>query len=88
MFSGVEVRGLDRVVECVKQHPVVLVPCPQPLTMVLSYIFASTSVTAAHRRGHQSVLLGRDSPLRGSGRSSSGARSMTTRSTSWSSTAT
>src|SRR5262249_31598113 len=27
VFSGLEITGLDRVVECMKDHPIVLVPC-------------------------------------------------------------
>ena len=50
MFSGVEVRGLERVVECVKQHPVVLVPCHRSHFdyMVLSHL-PRALVAAAHR---------------------------------------
>ena len=50
MFSGVEVRGLERVVECVKQHPVVLVPCHRSHFdyMVLSYIFREHFLSPPH----------------------------------------
>lgn len=49
-FSGVEVRGLDRVVECIKQHPVVLVPCHRSHFdyMVLSYIFREHFLSPPH----------------------------------------
>ncbi|MBM4265190.1 MAG: hypothetical protein FJ144_01030 [Deltaproteobacteria bacterium] len=49
-FSGVEVRGLDRVAECVKQHPVVLVPCHRSHFdyMVLSYIFRESFLSPPH----------------------------------------
>jgi glycerol-3-phosphate O-acyltransferase len=49
-FSGVEVRGLERVVECVKQHPVVLVPCHRSHFdyMVLSYIFREHFLSPPH----------------------------------------
>src|SRR5581483_433317 len=49
-FSGLEVRGLDRVVECVKQHPVVLVPCHRSHFdyMVLSYIFRENFLSPPH----------------------------------------
>lgn len=49
-FSGVEVRGLDRVAECVKQHPVVLVPCHRSHFdyMVLSYIFRENFLSPPH----------------------------------------
>lgn len=50
MFSGVEVRGLERVVECIKQHPVVLVPCHRSHFdyMVLSYIFREHFLSPPH----------------------------------------
>ncbi len=49
-FSGLEVRGLDRVVERVKQHPVVLVPCHRSHFdyMVLSYIFRESFLSPPH----------------------------------------
>ncbi len=49
-FSGLEVRGLDRVVETVKQYPVVLVPCHRSHFdyMVLSYIFRENFLSPPH----------------------------------------
>jgi glycerol-3-phosphate O-acyltransferase len=49
-FSGLEVRGLERVVDCVKQHPVVLVPCHRSHFdyMVLSYIFRDNFLSPPH----------------------------------------
>ena len=49
-FSGVEVRGLERVVERIKQHPVVLVPCHRSHFdyMVLSYIFRENFLSPPH----------------------------------------
>lgn len=49
-FSGVEIRGIDRVAECVKQHPVVLVPCHRSHFdyMVLSYIFRENFLSPPH----------------------------------------
>ncbi len=49
-FSGVEIRGLDRVAERVKQHPVVLVPCHRSHFdyMVLSYIFRENFLSPPH----------------------------------------
>ena len=49
-FSGLEVRGLDRVVETVKKYPVVLVPCHRSHFdyMVLSYIFRENFLSPPH----------------------------------------
>jgi glycerol-3-phosphate O-acyltransferase len=49
-FSGLEVRGLERVVDCVKEHPVVLVPCHRSHFdyMVLSYIFREHFLSPPH----------------------------------------
>lgn len=49
-FSGVEIRGIDRVAECVKKHPVVLVPCHRSHFdyMVLSYIFRQNFLSPPH----------------------------------------
>ena len=49
-FSGVEVRGLERVVACVKKNPVVLVPCHRSHFdyMVLSYIFREHFLSPPH----------------------------------------
>jgi glycerol-3-phosphate O-acyltransferase len=70
MFSGVEVRGLERVVECVKQHPVVLVPCHRSHFdyMVLSYIFREHFLSPPHiAAGINLSFWGVSSLLRGSG---------------------
>jgi glycerol-3-phosphate O-acyltransferase len=50
MFSGLEVRGLDRVVETVKQHPIVLVPCHRSHFdyLILSYIFHENALSPPH----------------------------------------
>ncbi len=49
-FSGVEIRGIDRVADCVKKHPVVLVPCHRSHFdyMVLSYIFRENFLSPPH----------------------------------------
>ena len=49
-FSGVEIRGIDRVAERVKKHPVVLVPCHRSHFdyMVLSYIFRQNFLSPPH----------------------------------------
>lgn len=69
-FSGVEVRGLDRVAECVKQHPVVLVPCHRSHFdyMVLSYIFRENFLSPPHIAAGINMAFWPLSPLlRGSG---------------------
>lgn len=50
VFSGLEITGLDRVVERVKKHPVVLVPCHRSHFdyLILSYIFHSNYVSPPH----------------------------------------
>ncbi len=50
MFSGLEIRGLERVVECVKQHPIVLVPCHRSHFdyLILSYIFRENYLSPPH----------------------------------------
>ncbi|MEB2285821.1 MAG: hypothetical protein B6D46_10755 [Polyangiaceae bacterium UTPRO1] len=50
MFSGLEVRGLERVVETVKQHPIVLVPCHRSHFdyLILSYIFHENALSPPH----------------------------------------
>ena len=49
-FSGVEIRGMERVADCVKQHPVVLVPSHRSHFdyMVLSYIFRDNFLSPPH----------------------------------------
>ena len=52
--------GLEKVIECVKQHPVVLVPVPpEPLRLPdpLLHLPHELPVAAAHRRRHQPELL-------------------------------
>jgi glycerol-3-phosphate O-acyltransferase len=69
-FSGVEVRGLDRIVDCVKQHPVVLVPCHRSHFdyMVLSYIFRQHFLSPPHiAAGINMSFWPVSSLLRGSG---------------------
>jgi len=50
MFSGLEIRGLERVVECVKQHPIVLVPCHRSHFdyLILTYIFREHYLSPPH----------------------------------------
>lgn len=50
VFSGLEITGLDRVIDCVKTHPVVLVPCHRSHFdyLILSYIFHSNYVSPPH----------------------------------------
>jgi len=50
MFSGLDVRGLDRVVERLKQHPIVLVPCHRSHFdyLILSYIFHQNHLSPPH----------------------------------------
>jgi glycerol-3-phosphate O-acyltransferase len=49
-FSGLEVVGLEKVIECVKQHPVVLVPCHRSHFdyLILSYIFHKNYLSPPH----------------------------------------
>ncbi len=50
VFSGLEIVGLDKVVDCVKQHPVVLVPCHRSHFdyLILTYIFHSNYLSPPH----------------------------------------
>ena len=50
VFSGLEISGLDRVVECVKQNPVVLVPCHRSHFdyLILTYIFHNNYLSPPH----------------------------------------
>jgi glycerol-3-phosphate O-acyltransferase len=50
LFSGLEYSGLERVVECVKKHPVVLVPCHRSHFdyIILSYVFHMRYVSPPH----------------------------------------
>ncbi len=49
-FQGFEYSGLEKVVECVKQHPVVLVPCHRSHFdyLILSYLFHSNYLSPPH----------------------------------------
>jgi glycerol-3-phosphate O-acyltransferase len=50
VFAGLEILGLDRVVECVKEHPVVLVPCHRSHFdyLILTYIFHTNYLSPPH----------------------------------------
>jgi len=50
VFQGFEYEGLDRVVECVKEHPVVLVPCHRSHFdyLILSYLFHANYLSPPH----------------------------------------
>jgi len=50
IFQGFEYSGLDKVVECVKQHPVVLVPCHRSHFdyVILSYLFHANYLSPPH----------------------------------------
>jgi glycerol-3-phosphate O-acyltransferase len=50
VFSGLEILGLERVVETVKEHPVVLVPCHRSHFdyLILSYIFHMNYLSPPH----------------------------------------
>lgn len=50
VFSGLDYSGLDRVVQCVKRHPVVLVPCHRSHFdyLILSYIFHLNYLSPPH----------------------------------------
>jgi glycerol-3-phosphate O-acyltransferase len=50
VFSGLEIIGLERVIDCVKQHPVVLVPCHRSHFdyLILSYIFHMNYLSPPH----------------------------------------
>ena len=50
LFSGLEIVGLEKVVDCVKQHPVVLVPCHRSHFdyLILSYIFHTNYLSPPH----------------------------------------
>lgn len=69
-FSGLEVRGLERVVETVKKAPVVLVPCHRSHFdyMVLSYIFRDNFLSPPHiAAGINLAFWPMSSLLRGAG---------------------
>ncbi|MGH7858324.1 MAG: 1-acyl-sn-glycerol-3-phosphate acyltransferase, partial [Candidatus Binatia bacterium] len=50
IFRGVEITGLDRVAERIRQHPVVLVPCHRSHFdyLILSYIFHGQFLSPPH----------------------------------------
>ena len=50
MFTGLEYLGLERVVDCVKKHPVVLVPCHRSHFdyIILSYLFHLKYLSPPH----------------------------------------
>lgn len=50
VFQGFEYEGLDRVVECVKEHPIVLVPCHRSHFdyVILSYLFHANYLSPPH----------------------------------------
>ena len=50
VFQGFEYEGLDKVVECVKEHPVVLVPCHRSHFdyLILSYLFHANFLSPPH----------------------------------------
>lgn len=50
IFSGLELVGLEKVIECVKQHPVVLVPCHRSHFdyLIISYIFHTNFLSPPH----------------------------------------
>ena len=50
VFHGFEYTGLEKVVDCVKQHPVVLVPCHRSHFdyLILSYLFHANYLSPPH----------------------------------------
>jgi glycerol-3-phosphate O-acyltransferase len=50
VFQGFEYSGLEKVVECVKQHPIVLVPCHRSHFdyLILSYLFHANYLSPPH----------------------------------------
>jgi glycerol-3-phosphate O-acyltransferase len=50
VFSGLEIVGLERVIECMKEHPVVLVPCHRSHFdyLILTYIFHTNYLSPPH----------------------------------------
>jgi glycerol-3-phosphate O-acyltransferase len=50
MFKGLETPGLEKVIDCVKLHPVVLVPCHRSHFdyLILSYIFHINHLSPPH----------------------------------------
>jgi glycerol-3-phosphate O-acyltransferase len=50
IFAGLEIVGLEKVAECVKEHPVVLVPCHRSHFdyLILTYIFHTNYLSPPH----------------------------------------
>jgi len=50
MFRGFEYSGIEKVVECIRQHPVVLVPCHRSHFdyLILSYLFHANYLSPPH----------------------------------------
>ncbi|MFI5365324.1 MAG: 1-acyl-sn-glycerol-3-phosphate acyltransferase [Candidatus Binatia bacterium] len=50
VFQGFEYSGLEKVVECIKQHPIVLVPCHRSHFdyLILSYLFHANYLSPPH----------------------------------------
>src|SRR5262249_8613461 len=50
VFSGLETVGLERVVECMREHPIVLVPCHRSHFdyLILTYIFHINRLSPPH----------------------------------------
>lgn len=50
MFRGLETKGLEKTIECVKMHPVVLVPCHRSHFdyLILSYLFHVNHLSPPH----------------------------------------
>ncbi|HKA27991.1 MAG TPA: 1-acyl-sn-glycerol-3-phosphate acyltransferase [Candidatus Binatia bacterium] len=50
VFSGLETVGLERVVECMREHPIVLVPCHRSHFdyLILTYIFHTNYLSPPH----------------------------------------
>jgi glycerol-3-phosphate O-acyltransferase len=50
VFSGLETVGLERVVECMREHPIVLVPCHRSHFdyLILTYIFHTNHLSPPH----------------------------------------
>ncbi len=50
VFSGLETVGLERVVECMREHPIVLVPCHRSYFdfLILTYIFHTNYLSPPH----------------------------------------
>jgi len=70
VFAGLEILGLEKVAECVKEHPVVLVPCHRSHFdyLILSYIFHTNYLSPPHIAAGNNLNLWLVGPLlRGAG---------------------